>query len=83
MNPIFALTDDDYHEVDDLDDGEAASEDQLARWNDHDAFQRFLTREAAREREEFAFGDVREYEELEYEFDEYCCACDGWVVFEE
>ena len=39
--------------------------------------------EAAREREEFAFGDVREYEELEYELDEYCCACDGWDVFEE
>ena len=39
--------------------------------------------EAAREREEFAFGDVREYEELEYEFDEYCCDCDGWLVFEE
>ncbi|KAI0746978.1 hypothetical protein C8Q80DRAFT_811028 [Daedaleopsis nitida] len=40
----------DYDEVDDLDDGEEASDQQRDRWNDHDAFQRFLAREAARER---------------------------------
>ena len=47
--PVFAPLEDEFHEVDDLDDGEEASEDQLQRWNDDDAFQRFLTREAARE----------------------------------
>ncbi|RPD65693.1 hypothetical protein L226DRAFT_609502 [Lentinus tigrinus ALCF2SS1-7] len=50
LKAFLALTDDDYDEVDDLDDGEEADDDQLERWNSHDAFHRFLAREAARER---------------------------------
>lgn len=47
---IFAHLGDEYDEVDDLDDGEEATEDQLERWNGHDTFQHFLAHEAARER---------------------------------
>ncbi|KAI0336738.1 hypothetical protein GY45DRAFT_1265446 [Cubamyces sp. BRFM 1775] len=41
---------DDGEEVPDLEPHEEASEDQLERWNAHNAFERFLKREAARER---------------------------------
>ncbi|KAI0659349.1 hypothetical protein C8Q70DRAFT_136265 [Cubamyces menziesii] len=41
---------DDGEEVPDLGPQEEASEDQLERWNAHTAFERFLKREAARER---------------------------------
>lgn len=50
LKALLAIMDDDYDEVDDLDDSEVADDNQLERWNAPDAFNRFLAREAARER---------------------------------